>query len=701
MTDAFGGEPPPERETPDAGGAPGAKGQTLGEDRQEGYRSDWNERKGGSGSFEFDDPDRPQWDRQTELEREYHYHHADGREAYTVLKGRRADGRKVFRQGRRVDGMSDLADAQNAGETYRDPDIDHYRKGTGDEPALLYRLPELLKAMAEQPDDPIFICEGEKDVDRLWDAGLLATTNPKGALSWRGEFNATLKGRDLVILTDNDEKGRKRTAKLLPMLAPVAGSVKALDLPDLPECGDVSDWLDAGNSVEDLLRVVSHSGSSGVQLTDFYAFMPSHNYIFAPNGESWPATSVNSKIKPIPLLDGKGEPIADDKGKPKRIAANQWLDANRSVEQMTWAPGEPQVIADRLISDGGWMPRAGCSVFNLYRPPLPIEGDPTLAGLWLDHVHKVYPDDADHIILWLAHRVQKPGDKINHAIVMGGAQGIGKDTILEPTKQAVGPWNFAEVSPQHLLGRFNAFVKSVILRVSEARDLGDVDRFAFYDHMKTYTAAPPDVLRVDEKFQREYSAFNVCGVVITTNHKGDGLYLPEDDRRHYVAWSEASRETFSEDHWNKLHGWYANGGIGHVAAYLRTLDLTGFNAKAPPPKTDAFWDIVTANSAPESAELTDALEKLKWPEAVTLTDLSEAAEPPFAEWLRDRRNNRKLPHKMEECGYRSVRNPTAKAGRWKVNKKDVVIYAKRELSTRDAIEAAEKLAARGADDGPM
>src|SRR5690606_33566816 len=127
-------------------------------DGQEGYRSDWNKRKGGSGSFEFDDPDRPQWDRQTELEREYPYHHADGREAYTVLRGRRADGRKAFLQGRRVTGHSDLAEAKLEGETYRYPDIDHYRKGTGDEPELLYRLPELLKAMAERLDDTIFIC---------------------------------------------------------------------------------------------------------------------------------------------------------------------------------------------------------------------------------------------------------------------------------------------------------------------------------------------------------------------------------------------------------------------------------------------------------------------------------------------------------------------------------------------------------------
>src|SRR5215813_5765367 len=112
------------------------------------------------------------------------------------------------------------------------------------------------------------------------------------------------------------------------------------------------------------------------------------------------------------------------------------------------------------------------------------------------------------------------------------AQGIGKDTILEPVKRAVGPWNFCEVSPAHLLGRFNGYIKSVILRVSEARDLGDIDRYAFYDHMKVYTAAPPDVLRCDEKNLREYSVMNVCGVIITTNHKADGIYLPADDRRH-------------------------------------------------------------------------------------------------------------------------------------------------------------------------
>jgi hypothetical protein len=116
---------------------------------------------------------------------------------------------------------------------------------------------------------------------------------------------------------------------------------------------------------------------------------------------------------------------------------------------------------------------------------------------------------------------------------------------------------------------------------------------------KTYTAAPPDVLRVDEKHVREYAVFNVCGVIITTNHKTDGIYLPADDRRHFVAWSPCSREDFNAGYWCRLHGWYADGGTGHVAAYLAELPLDDFDAKAPPSKTPAFWDIVAANQAPE------------------------------------------------------------------------------------------------------
>jgi hypothetical protein len=419
--------------------------------------------------------------------------------------------------------------------------------------------------------------------------------------------------------------------------------------------------------------------SAGVQLTDFWAHMPSHQYIFAPSREFWPASSVNSRL---PAVEHGGA----------KMTAAAWLDRNRAVEQVTWAPGQPMTIEDRLIADGGWIARPGCRTFNLYRPPiLQGSGDAAKASPWLEHVTRIYADEANHIIDWLAHRVQRPHEMINHALVLGGCQGIGKDTLLEPVKHAIGPWNFAEVSPSHMLGRFNGFVKSVILRVSEARDLGEVngDRFAFYDHMKTYTAAPPDVLRVDEKHAREYSVFNVCGVIITTNHKSDGIFLPADDRRHFVAWSALTREDFTQAYWQQLWRWYRDGGNAHVAAHLRTRDLSDFDPSAPPRKTEAFWHIVSSNRAPEDDELSDALEKLGHPAVLTVGDLKECADLTFRDWLGDRRNARRIPHRLEEAGYQAARNPGQEDGRWKVDGKNVPIYARRELSVRDAIAAAD------------
>jgi hypothetical protein len=421
----------------------------------------------------------------------------------------------------------------------------------------------------------------------------------------------------------------------------------------------------------------------GVSPDDFYAYMPMHTYIFAPTREMWPAASVNARIPSV--RNGAGD----------ALKANLWLDQNNPVEQMTWFPGLPMIIANRLISEGGFIERNNVRCFNLYRPPNVPPGDPAGAGPWLDHVRRVFPNDAKHIIRWLAHRVQRPDEKINHALVLGGNQGIGKDTIVEPVKLAVGPWNFSETSPQQVMGRFNGFMKAVIVRINEVRDLGATDRFKFYDHMKAYTAAPPDVLRVDEKYMREHNILNCCGVIITTNHKTDGIYLPADDRRHYVAWSDLTKDDFPDTYWTNLYDWYNRGGAANVAAYLAELDLSDFKPKAPPLKTPAFWEIVDASRAPEDAELADVLDKLGNPTAVTLTEIQSAATASFADWIGDRKNRRIIPHRLEECGYVAVRNDAAKDGLWKVNKKRQAIYGKADLSQRDRRAAATALSDAG------
>jgi hypothetical protein len=426
-------------------------------------------------------------------------------------------------------------------------------------------------------------------------------------------------------------------------------------------------------------ELLPEDDDASISVEDFVAYLPQHNYIFIPTREPWPASSVNSRVPAVPTPGGKP------------IPPSMWLDQNRCVEQMTWCPGEPTLIKNRLVADGGWIEHDGVCCFNLYRPPMIEPGDATKAGPWVDHAKKVFGEGAGQVISWLAQRVQQPAEKINHALVLGGAQGIGKDTLLEPVKRAIGPWNFSEVSPQAMTGRFNGFVRSVILRISEARDLGELNRYQFYDHLKAYTAAPPDVLRCDEKHIREHAVINCTGVIITTNHLSDGIFLPSDDRRHYVAWSSLTKDHFTPDYWNGLWGWYHAGGFEHVAAYLAELDLSNFDPKAPPAKTSAFFTIVDANRSPEDAELADLLDRLGNPDATTLVMITAEATGDFEDWIRDRKNRRAIPHRLERCGYVPVRNETANDGYWAINGRRQVIYAKATLTERDRYRAASQL----------
>lgn len=119
----------------------------------------------------------------------------------------------------------------------------------GDVRRVLYRLPELIGA---DPDATVFIVEGEKDADALARAGLVATCNVGGAGKWRAEYGDCLKGRDVVILPDNDQPGRNHADQVARALKGRARSVKVIDLPGLPDKGDVSDWMAAGGDAEAL-----------------------------------------------------------------------------------------------------------------------------------------------------------------------------------------------------------------------------------------------------------------------------------------------------------------------------------------------------------------------------------------------------------------------------------------------------------------
>ena len=117
-----------------------------------------------------------------------------------------------------------------------------WHKGLGEIKAPLYRLNEL------SDSDMIYIVEGEKDVDTMFDLGYTATTSPKGAGGkWEPWYNEHLEGKDIVIISDNDEAGEKYADTVKQGLISCAKSIRvvrsAAIYDKLPRKGDVSDVL--------------------------------------------------------------------------------------------------------------------------------------------------------------------------------------------------------------------------------------------------------------------------------------------------------------------------------------------------------------------------------------------------------------------------------------------------------------------------
>ena len=109
----------------------------------------------------------------------------------------------------------------------------------------------------------VFVVEGEKDADNLAKLGL-RDDNPMGAGKWRKEYAEHLRGRDVVILPDNDEPGRAAKT-VADSLRGVAAKVRLTELPDLPDKGDVSDWLAAGGTKDKLLELVKAASYSSAE----------------------------------------------------------------------------------------------------------------------------------------------------------------------------------------------------------------------------------------------------------------------------------------------------------------------------------------------------------------------------------------------------------------------------------------------------
>jgi hypothetical protein len=389
---------------------------------------------------------------------------------------------------------------------------------------------------------------------------------------------------------------------------------------------------------------------------EFYAYLPDHNFYFRPKGDFWPAASVDDLIGSVALANGT------------TIKATKYLARHHAVHDRTWWPGKPEIIDNYLFRDGGMVEAVGKRSLNMFRPPLPPMGNAHDVKPWLDHIAMLYPEHWGVLVRWMAFIAQNPGVKVNWAVVLGGGQRIGKDSIVAPLIRAVGEWNFKDVTPDLILkSDFNEYLQCCVLRINEMKDTGNGGMFQLYNRLKTVIAAPPGTHRINPKGEKPFIIPNLNATVMTTNYQTGGMYLPSDDGRHFVVWSTIVRAVVGDAHYIRLWSWLNNGGMENCAAYLMAIDVRDFDPMSPPEKTAAFWAMVDGGQSDESNDLRDVIDKFG-DTRFTIDELAFAAKMAnnhnLHDWLKSA-GKFKIRRAIEDAGAHQDWNPAdVRRGRW-------------------------------------
>jgi Family of unknown function (DUF5906) len=275
-------------------------------------------------------------------------------------------------------------------------------------------------------------------------------------------------------------------------------------------------------------------------------------------------------------------------GKNPKIEASVCFDENRqkhgakALVGITYAAGESVIVA-----------RDGDLYGNRWRDARPAVGAGDVTP-WLEHCKTLVPDPDElaHIFNVMAFKVQHPEIKINHAVLHGGDQGSGKDTMWAPFIWAVcGPHlkNRGLLDNDTMSSQFGYALESEILILNELKEPDAKERRALANKLKPIIAAPPDMLTVNRKGLHPYQMANRVFVLAFSNDPVP-ISLDSQDRRWFCVWSHAPR--MGAQAAAKMWAWYKAGGFAAISGWLMARDVAAFNPGAAPMLTEFKMNLV-------------------------------------------------------------------------------------------------------------
>lgn len=254
--------------------------------------------------------------------------------------------------------------------------------------------------------------------------------------------------------------------------------------------------------------------------------------VMNPNG-GWPRRNFNdltSALGTVPQLNADGKLIHTS-------VADYWWDAETTprYEVIGFDPNQP-----KSMTDG-----AGRSAINSYRPahPLPAQrGQDVSPFLFLLRAN--IPDEGDQALVTgaLAHAVQKPGERLQYALVMQGVQGCGKGVLIKWTLQhCCGSWNIGLATPKMLLDQFNGYPhRKTVVVCDEIGERKWADMTDILENLKepiTEARIPIRKMRRDA-----FDVDNFATFFFMTNHIRSMLANDHNERR-YMHFISAMQQT--------------------------------------------------------------------------------------------------------------------------------------------------------------
>ena len=242
----------------------------------------------------------------------------------------------------------------------------------------------------------------------------------------------------------------------------------------------------------------------------------------------------------------------------------------RRARSVLYAPGDLGMIPSQDLS---------LPVFNLWRPT--THGMTTASEAqvepWLDHVEFVMGSrfERDRFLRWCAFTAQHPEFKPNWHFLIMSLQGVGKDTLVQPVKLAVGDGNWKETLIFKLSEPFNGVIETKLLIVGETRqsDHGFMSAHDVGTRLKELLARPPEMLTINKKHLHPYEIPNRVAVLLFSNEENP-LYLERGQRRVHVV-NRRDAKVEPPGYYQALWRWLEqDGGAELAASYILHYALT-------------------------------------------------------------------------------------------------------------------------------